>query len=94
MKEKNNFLASTILQYCISVFVYTFVFITFNFSKYILTYRKTDSVLWLLRTIPGVIHEVCSRISLSLGVNGISGKEFRCDDTSKLLPPKERDVDL
>lgn len=48
-----------------------------------------DSVLWLLLTILFVMQEVCSRISRSLGVNGISGREFRCEDISKLLPPKE-----
>lgn len=37
----------------------------------------------------GVMQEVCSRISRSRGVNGISGREFRCDDISKLFPPKE-----
>lgn len=67
-----------------------------NFRKLLLplivkiwSYLKTDSVLWLLRTMLGVIRLVCSSISLSLGVKGISGKEFRCVDMSKLLLQKE-----
>lgn len=39
--------------------------------------RKIDSVLWLLRTTPGT-WEVCSNISRSLGVRGMSGSEFLC----------------
>lgn len=55
--------------------------------------RKIDSVLWLLRTIPGAC-DVCSNISRSLGVSGMSGSEFLWIGFSVRLAYEERGVVL